>query len=312
LVDDLLEVSRITQGRIELRMENLLVATAVHAAVETARPLAREKGQTIEVDVPHEVDLVADPARLTQILSNLIVNAVKYTRAGGHVRVTARAAGERFVEIEVADNGMGISPELLPRIFELFTQDRRTLDRSEGGLGLGLALVRRLVELHGGRVESASPGEGQGATFTVCLPRHGRRRELRANEAHDVPAHLAPASFLVVDDNRDAAETMAALLELDGHRVRLALDGPQALRLAEHEPPDVVLLDIGLPQMDGLEVARRMRQQPALSRTLIIGMSGYAQLQDRVAADAAGFDAHLAKPADVADVYRQIEAKRRH
>lgn len=195
-------------------------------------------------------------------------------------------------------------------IFELFTQDQRTLDRSEGGLGLGLALVRRLVELHGGRVECTSAGQGKGSTFTVCLPRQGRREELRATDSHPAAAKVAPTSFLVVEDNHDSAETMAALLELDGHRVRVAFDGRQALDLALHEAPRVVLLDIGLPGLSGLEVARRMRATPSLADTMIIGMSGYAQAGDRTAAGEAGFDAHLAKPAEVSDVYRAIEQLR--
>ncbi|HEY1226831.1 MAG TPA: PAS domain-containing protein, partial [Ramlibacter sp.] len=221
LVDDLLEVSRITQGRVELRMENLLVATAAYSALEAARPLAREKQQRIDIDIPPDLDVVADPARLTQILSNLVVNAVKYTPPGGHIEVRAHAVQEGDVVIRVSDDGMGISPELLPRIFELFTQDRRTLDRSEGGLGLGLALVKRLVELQGGSVQGDSAGIGRGATFTVRLPRHGRRQELRPTEAHENSVRLAPMSILIVDDNKDAAKTTALLLGLDGHRVAL-------------------------------------------------------------------------------------------
>jgi PAS domain S-box-containing protein len=306
LVDDLLEVSRITQGRIELRMENLLVATAVHAAIETARPLARTKSQALAVEVPPELDVVADPARLTQILSNLIVNAVKYTPAGGHIRVLAREAGDRFVEIQVSDDGMGISPELQTKVFELFTQDRRTLDRSEGGLGLGLALVKQLVELHGGRVECESAGAGQGATFTVCLPRRGRREEARGGHRHAASTRIAPTRFLIVDDNRDAAETLASLLRMDGHRVTLAFDGMEALDAAAREVPEVVVLDIGLPRMNGLEVARRLRGTPELRGAVIIGVSGYARSDDRLASRAAGFDAHLAKPAGVADIYGSL------
>ena len=307
LVDDLLEVSRITQGRIELRMENLLVATSVYSAIEAARPLARQKQHRIDVSVPPDLDLVADPARLTQILSNLLVNAVKYTPPGGRIRVDASASPDGYVEIQVRDNGNGISGELLPRVFELFTQDRRTLERSEGGLGLGLALVKRLVELHGGTVQAESAGPGRGAAFTVRLPQHGRREELRATETHPKSVHVSPLAVLIVDDNRDAAETLGALLRLDGHRVSVAFDGPEALDTAAHEMPDFVLLDIGLPQMSGLEVARRLRQMEQLGDTRVIGMSGYAQESDRAASKAAGFDAHLAKPADLADVYRVME-----
>lgn len=310
LVDDLLEVSRITQGRIELRVENLLVATSAYSAIEAARPLACQKQQRIDVSVPPDLDVVADPARLTQILSNLVMNAVKYTPPGGHIRVSAAEVDGQFVEIQVADDGMGISADLLPQVFELFTQDRRTLERSEGGLGLGLALVRRLVELHGGRVRARSPGPGQGSMFTVCLPRRGRRDELRASQIHAETVRVVPLAILIVDDNRDAAETMAALLRLDGHRVSLAFDGPEALEAAQRELPDVVLLDIGLPRMNGFEVARQIRAMPQLAGALVIGMSGYAQSADRAAARAAGFDAHLAKPADLSQVYRTLEQLR--
>jgi CheY-like chemotaxis protein len=232
------------------------------------------------------------------------------------VEVKVQADSDEWLSIVVADNGPGIAPELLPRIFELFTQDRRTLDRSQGGLGIGLALVKRLTELHGGHVRCESPrtdtGTGTGTRFVVCLPRQGRRAELRGSSVTATSAHVAPLPILVVDDNRDAAQSLAALLRLDGHRVALAYDGRQALEAAAETAPKVVLLDLGLPELDGLEVARRLRADPRFEpqRTVLVAMSGYAQAADREATAAAGFDAHLAKPVELADVYRAIEAAR--
>jgi CheY-like chemotaxis protein len=226
-------------------------------------------------------------------------NAAKYTDAGGCIDLTVEASPNE-VQVRVRDNGMGIPAELLPNIFELFTQGRRSLDRSQGGLGLGLALVRRLIEMHGGRVEAHSAGSGRGAEFIVHLPR-----------AATAPAHEGsgpgggePASgsagvrVLVVDDNIDSAESMALLLSLDGHEVRTAFDGPDALAVAEAFQPEVVLLDIGLPGMDGYEVAKQMRNLPGLQKALMIAVTGYGQADDRARSKAAGFDHHLVKPVD--------------
>ena len=282
LVDDLLEVSRITQGRIELRMENMLVATSVFQAVEAARPLARERQQTIVVEVPPALDLVADPARLTQIISNLVTNAVKYTQEGGLIEVLAESESNDQLSIVVQDNGPGIAADLQPRIFELFTQDERTLDRAQGGLGIGLALVKRLAELHGGRVRCENRRDGfSGARFVVCLPRQGRRGELRGSRVTATRAHLPPLPILVVDDNRDAAQTLASLLQLDGHRVEVAYDGEHALAAAVGLRPRAVLLDLGLPKLDGLAVARRLREDDRFDAAVLIAMSGYGQAADR-------------------------------
>lgn len=304
LVDDLLEVSRITQGRIELRMQNVLVATPVYAAIEASRPLARDKQQHIDVHIePGDLDVVADPARLTQIISNLVMNSVKYTPRDGRIQVSARAAEDGHLELKVEDNGVGISQELMPEVFDMFTQDKRTIDRSEGGLGLGLALVKRLVELHGGTVDAQSAGSGRGATFTVRLPQHGRRQELRPTALRKEAVDLTPLSILVVDDNRDAADTLAALLAIDGHRLSVAYDGTQALDMARREAPEVVFLDLGLPGMDGFEVARQLRKMPGAGSALLVALSGYAQAADRAATQGSGFDDHLAKPADLGQVY---------
>jgi PAS domain S-box-containing protein len=307
LVDDLLEISRITQGRIELRMENVLVATCVFQAVEAARLLARQRQQTLAVDVPPSLDLVADPARLTQVVSNLVTNAVKYTPEGGTVAVSAMSESDEWVSIIVQDNGPGISPDLMPHLFEMFTQDRRTLDRSQGGLGIGLALVKRLTELHGGHVRCEST-LGHGARFVVCLPRHGRREQLRGSSVSASSAQVPPMPLLVVDDNVDAAQTLATLLRLDGHRVEVAHDGEQALSAAQELRPKAVLLDLGLPRLDGLTVAQRLRADRRFDDTVLVAMSGYAQARDREATARAGFDAHFAKPVDLADIYRVIEA----
>ncbi|RZJ09814.1 MAG: hybrid sensor histidine kinase/response regulator [Rubrivivax sp.] len=309
LVDDLLEGSRITQGRIELRMENLLVATSVFQAVEAARPLARDRGQSITVKVPHDLDLMADPARLTQIVSNLVTNAVKYTQPGGRVVVMVTADDDDKVSIAVQDDGPGISPALQPHLFGLFAQDRRTLDRSQGGLGIGLALVKRLAELHGGHVRHEVPKSGVGARFIVCLPRHRSEDERRARPGAAHAPALQPLHILVVDDNADAAVTLASLLEMDGHRVELAHDGAQALATAQRSRPAVVLLDIGLPTVDGLEVARQLRADERFPDVILIATSGYAQAADREASAAAGFDAHLPKPVDLETLYAAIESR---
>ncbi|MCE4553136.1 PAS domain-containing protein [Roseateles cellulosilyticus] len=307
LVDDLLEGSRITQGRIELRLENVLIATSVFQAIEAVRPLARERGQTLTVKVPPDLDLVADPARLTQIVSNLVTNAVKYTQPGGHIAVLVRARNDDKLTIAVQDDGPGISDALKPHLFELFTQDRRTLERSQGGLGIGLALVKRLAELHGGDVRHETPRSGVGARFVVCLPRHRSLDAAALPSSMPTPPRLAPLDLLVVDDNLDAARSLAALLEMDGHAVALAHDGEQALDAAACHWPEVVLLDLGLPRIDGLEVARRLRAVADGRPLILVATSGYAQVSDRLATAAAGFDAHLAKPVELEQIYAAIE-----
>jgi CheY-like chemotaxis protein len=212
------------------------------------------------------------------------------------------------VEIRVDDDGVGIEPELLPRIFDLFTQDTRTLDRAQGGMGIGLALVKRLTELHGGHVRCEPARTGHGARFIVCMPRRGRRQELRSHGGTSTQAKLPPLPILVVDDNVDAATTLASLLRLDGHRVEVAYDGEQALASAIGTRPRVVLLDLGLPKLDGLAVARQLRGDPRFADAILVAMSGYAQAKDREATAKAGFDAHLAKPAALGELYRVIEA----
>jgi signal transduction histidine kinase/ActR/RegA family two-component response regulator len=303
MVDDLLDVARITQAKIKLEPEPVELGTVVARAVEGCRPLVDARRHQLHVTLPTEpVWLHADPARLTQVLTNLLVNAAKYTDEGGRIELSAQREGEE-VAIRVRDNGIGIPEELLPYLFLAFSQEERLSDRAQGGLGLGLALVRSLVDLHQGRVQVHSAGRGQGSEFVVYLP-------LLKGTPPSTPATSSPGTskaptrrILVVDDNRDSAETLALLLQFSGHDVRTAYDGPAALELAQAASPEVVLLDIGLPQMNGLEVARRMRQELGLKDTLLVALTGYGQDEDRRRSQEAGFDAHMVKPVDLDELH---------
>jgi signal transduction histidine kinase len=301
LVDDLLDVSRITRGKISLQKERLEVATVVARAVETSRPLIESRGHDLVVSLPGEpVSLLGDLTRLSQVVSNLLTNAAKYTPEGGRIWLTvAREADE--VAVEVRDTGVGIPPDMLGRVFELFTQVDRSLDRSEGGLGIGLTLVRSLVELHGGTVEAQSDGPGRGSRFVVRLPAlaDGDRKGVRPE---DPPARAgSPARrILVVDDNGDAADSLALLLSIAGHATRTARDGPQALAAAEEFRPEVVILDLGLPGIDGYEMARRLRERYGPDAPLLVALTGYGQEEDRRRSHEAGFDHHVVKPPDLA------------
>ena len=302
LVDDLLDVARITQGKIALRKEWLDLAQLVQRAVETTRPLIDKRQHVLHVALPAEpVHVLADPVRLEQILINLLTNAAKYTDPGGRIEVHARAE-EGVVVVAVRDSGVGISAEMQSRIFDLFMQAEHTLDRSLGGLGIGLTLVRRLVDLHGGQIAVHSAGRGQGSTFTVRLP-VGAAEAAAANEPgpDNAGAHggaRGARRVLVVDDNRDGAESLAMMLRLWGHEVSVAYDGLAGLELAKADPPAVIVLDIGLPGLDGYEAARRLRAEPATADALLIALTGYGQEEDRRRARAAGFDHHLVKPVD--------------
>jgi signal transduction histidine kinase/ActR/RegA family two-component response regulator len=302
LVDDLLDVSRITQGKIQLRRARVEVAAVVAKAIEVATPLLELRQHDLQVDVSDEGLVVdGDPLRLAQIVGNLLTNAAKYTDPRGRIRVAARRAGDR-VRVVVADNGIGIASGALPHIFDMFVQGQRSIDRADGGLGLGLALVRALVTLHGGTVEARSDGPGRGSEFTVTLPAapaaapdeaRGEDREARS-AASGGPSRR----ILLVDDNEDAREMLADALGMLGHEVACAGDGPQALALAAAEDYGVALLDIGLPVMDGYELARRLRKLKGASLRLV-AITGYGLERDRRNAAAAGFDAHLVKPIDV-------------
>jgi two-component system CheB/CheR fusion protein len=310
LVNDLLDVSRITSGRIELQRAFVDVSRIVSQSVEDLRGVFDAGQRHVSLTLPAEALWVhGDATRLAQVVSNLLGNAVKYSNSGGQIRVTVAREGSTAL-LKVADNGMGIAPGLMPTIFDLFVQEKRSLDRSQGGLGLGLTLVRRIVELHGGTVEAHSAGVNQGSEFIVRLP---------ASPAPDVhlsvaqaetsrPASIAPLRVLVVDDNPDSAESIAMLLSFDGHEVKTASDGPAGLKLAATFQPQVVLLDIGLPGMDGYEVARQMRELPQTTHALLIAVSGYGRAEDRERARQAGFDHHLVKPTSVDQLVNVIAA----
>jgi PAS domain S-box-containing protein len=293
LLDDLLEVARVTQGRIELRRETLAIEGCVQMAVEAVEPMIKEREQQLTVTTAGlSISVNADKVRLTQCIANILTNASKYTPAHGHIRVNPRVEGSGAV-IEVSDNGVGIAADLVPKLFNLFVQGDRALDRSEGGLGIGLFVCKRLIEMHGGHVTVSSAGIGQGSTFAIHLP-------LAADETHPrVPALQSSnikQRILVVDDNQDAADSLASLLELDGHEVKAVYTGHAGLEEVENLQPDLVLLDIGLPRISGYEIAQRIKSShPSIS---VVALSGYGRSEDKQRAVAAGFDAHLLKPVD--------------
>jgi two-component system CheB/CheR fusion protein len=304
LVDDLVDVSRLVFGQIQLRPEPVTLEEVVNRALDTTRPLIDERQHVLTVTLPPQpVWLSADPVRLAQVLANLLSNAAKYTEPGGRITVTAEIeevhnGDAPSVIVRIKDTGKGISTELLPRVFELFQQGQRTLDRSEGGLGIGLTLVRRLVELHSGRVRAASAGPGQGSEFTISLPLPTKPLAPLPPPATRPARPAMPCRILVVDDNDDGAHTLAMLLKLWGHDFRLAHDGPSAVKIADSFRPEVVLLDIGLPGMDGYEVARRLREEAGLKDVFLVAVTGYGQDDDRRRSRESGFDHHLVKPVD--------------
>ncbi len=315
LVDDLLDVSRITRGQINLRKQTLELSEVVAQAVEASRPLLEARRHHFDVRLPDEPIFVeADPTRLSQVILNLLNNAAKYTEDGGYIGLSVERSGAE-VALRVRDSGMGISPETLPKIFELFVQGERTLDRAQGGLGIGLTVVRRLVELHGGSVQAFSEGLGRGSEFVVRLPTatslpssavcpYPQRADGNGQRAADSGQRRR---ILIVDDNRDSAESLAILLQMLGHEVRLAYDGESALRVAKQFCPDIVLLDIGLPRLSGLEAARRIRLDLGLRDALLIAMTGYGQEEDKRRSREAGFNAHLVKPVDLSELKALLE-----
>jgi signal transduction histidine kinase/ActR/RegA family two-component response regulator len=298
LLDDLLDISRITRGRLELKKEYIDLQKLVASAVETARPLIEGRRHTLTLNLPPQpIELEVDPLRLSQALSNLLTNAAKYTDEGGHIELSAALEAHEFV-IRVCDDGIGISPEALPRLFEMFSQVASAKDRSQGGLGIGLALVRGLVALHGGSVAVESLGLGQGSLFTIRLPRrvvvpHPMPSESTVNDPQSV---AGSGSVLIADDNRDGADSLALLLIAAGYDCVVAYSGTEAWETAMFRRPQIMLLDIGMPGMNGYEVARRVRQHEWGKAVLLIAATGWGQAEDKAEAKAAGFDQHLTKP----------------
>ncbi len=299
LVDDLLDVSRITRGKILLHKEPIDLATVVTHAVEASRPILQARRHHLTVTLPPErVHVEADLVRLAQVLGNLLNNAAKYTEEGGHIELTLEQEGDEVL-VHVRDSGMGIAADMLLHIFDLFTQADQALARSQGGLGIGLALVRSLVQLHGGSVRAFSDGPGFGSEFVVRLPVLPEGRCPKGAEpVVDLSAPSPCRRVLVVEDNVDAAQSLALLLKLSGHEMAVAHDGPAALTVAAGFQPHVVFLDIGLPGMDGYEVARQLRKHPGLEDVLLVALTGYGSQEDRHRSQDAGIDYHLIKPAD--------------
>jgi signal transduction histidine kinase/CheY-like chemotaxis protein len=308
LVDDLLDVARVTSGKIVLRREEVDLRALLQRCVNALRPSAKN-GTTLRelrADDPH-VWVHADPVRLEQVITNLINNALKYTTAGGVIEVSVEAEGDHAV-LRVHDTGVGLAPDMIDRVFELFTQVEDTLDRAKGGMGIGLTLVRSLVTLHGGTVEAQSAGLGQGSLFTVRLPRLAKTSDARAREAQRKDNHTdlpQPCDVLIIEDNDDTRELLAAILERRGHRVFTAQDGPTGVSEALARHPRVLLVDIGLPGLDGYAVARSIREK--LGRSVcMVAITGYGQPEDRTRALDAGFDVHLIKPVDLAVLERLL------
>ena len=307
LLDDLLDVSRVTSGKVTLQRRPTAVGEFVDQAVETCRALIDARHQLLTLDMPATPPFVdGDPVRLAQIVGNLLHNAAKYTQEGGAIALSARRQGETVV-IRISDNGIGISAEALPHIFDLFTQDERSLSRSQGGLGIGLTVVRSMVELHSGTVEARSGGLGRGSAFIVTLPRLEHVVKAASTFASAAPAPTR-ARILLIDDNVDAGVILAMLLRLTGHEVAVALDGPSALEAFAEVRPQIVLCDIGLPGMDGYAVAARMRERGPGPMPVMIALTGYGGPKDRERALAAGFDHHLVKPADPEALLRLIDS----
>ncbi|HJT99223.1 MAG TPA: response regulator, partial [Rhodanobacteraceae bacterium] len=307
LVDDLLDVSRITRGRIELKSDTLDLRDVLSQAVEMVEPLVREKGQRLSTTTGHALRVRGDHARLVQCVSNVLTNAVKYSDRGARIHLEASEENGRAL-VAISDEGIGIPLELQPRVFDLFVQGERTLDRSQGGLGIGLSVVRRLVEMHGGEISLFSEGAGRGSRFEIRLPLldaapHG--------ETIVAAAAITPRRVLVVDDNEDSADSLTMMLELDGHEVACAYTAEDALVRAETFVPDVALLDVGLPRMSGYELARRLRGIRGYDRVHLVALTGYGQPDDRSRALEAGFDSHVVKPAEFRVLQEILERTRR-
>ncbi len=308
LVDDLLEISRITRDRLELRTEQVSLASVMRAAVEGSKPHIEARRHQLDVDLPADtITLRADPVRLAQVFMNLLNNAAKYTAPGGHILVSAQHDGD-CVLVSVRDNGLGIPADRMEQIFDLFVQLDRRPDGVQSGLGVGLTLVKRLVELHGGRVDVRSKGVDEGSEFRVTLPRVARPVHEGVVMSTERDTNLPPRRVLVVDDNKDAADTLALVLESRGEHVRVAYGGEEALRVLDEEPVSVAFVDIGMPGMDGYEVARRVRQSEHMRDVTLVALTGWGQQEDIQNAHAAGFAHHLIKPADLDELQALLDS----
>lgn len=310
IVDDLLDISRVARGKIQLDKRAIELRGLLTKAMEITSPLFEERRHRLDLDAPSEdIWLEADETRLCQVLTNLLSNAAKYTPPDGHVQVRV-VRGDRRVAIHVKDNGLGIAPELLPRIFDLFVQGQRSSDRQQGGLGIGLALVRNLVRMHDGTVMAQSEGHGRGSEFIIDLPAIEVRRQPRlpADGDRDIRRRVAitPRRILVVDDNEDAGQLLAEMLRSVGHEVVVAIDGPCALEAVKTFTPDVAILDIGLPVMDGYELAGALRARLGPSARLL-AVTGYGQEQDKQRAMQSGFESHFVKPVALQKVLAALE-----
>lgn len=305
LIDDLLDVSRVSRGKIDLRKEVVPLQTALQAAIETSRPVIESGHHELSLDIPGEPLLLnADVTRLSQVVSNLLNNAAKYTSPGGRISLSVRRE-DHEVAIAVADNGVGIPQEMLPKIFELFTQVEKGIERSRGGLGIGLALANQLVGLHEGSIKAESAGHGLGSTFTVRLPLLHNAAQVAEKET-ETPMAGSSLKVLIVDDNVSSAETTGRMLAMIGHETSLAFDGPEALKTARTLRPDVIMLDLGMPGMSGYEVCRELRKDAGFEKTLLIAQTGWGQESDRLKTQEAGFDHHLTKPVDLTELSRLL------
>jgi CheY-like chemotaxis protein len=308
LVDDLLDASRIGRNKMKLQRSRVLLADVVENAVETARPAIESAGHRLAISLPaNPIFLDADLTRLAQVLSNLLTNSAKYTERGGQIWLTGERIGGDVV-VSVRDSGIGIPVDALPRIFDMFSQVERSIERATGGLGIGLALVKALIEMHGGTVNAQSDGPGKGSTFTVRLAALTPTAEpVAAATPQDVRQPAGPARrILVVDDSRDSARTLATVLRLRGNEVHIAHDGIEAVEAAERIRPDIVLMDVGMPRLNGYEAARRIREQSSGKHAIIIALTGWGQEGDRIQSTEAGCDGHLVKPVNLLDLERLL------
>ncbi len=314
LIDDLLDVSRINKDMIELSKELTTLDKVIRQAVETSGPLIDVQQHKLDIDIPgEEILLDADVVRLTQVFANLLNNAAKYTPKGGHIAIKVRLEGES-VAVSVTDNGIGIPADMLSKVFDMFTQVDSSLERSQGGLGIGLSLVKRLVAMHGGSVEAASAGVARGSEFTVRLPVARKPEPTPDPAARKTEARPCATSrrILVVDDNQDSATTLSQILSMMGHDTRTAHDGLAALEVAEGFEPEVALLDLGMPKLNGYDTARRLREKPWGRQMLLVALTGWGQEEDRRRSSDAGFNTHLVKPVDIGDIERLLERMRAH